>query len=117
MSRVISAVCIALFVSGVCIASVLYSSYFTDDITEQTKEIYEGNTEKIEEMREKWEEYNEVAAFYYNHEELERITVLADALSECDSENDVFFRMYCREIEAMMEHMKESQLPKLNNIF
>ncbi len=117
MSRIISAVCIAIFIAGVCVSSIAYSSHFTDNVSEMIERIYNGKTDDINEFEEKWSEYNEIAALYYDHNDLEKVTALISSLSEFDSGSDVFFRVNCKELETIMEHLKESQLPEFNNIF
>lgn len=116
MSRFISAAVIAFFLAAVCIASSVYAAGFADDITERTEELY-GESGSAAELEEKWSEYNETAALYFDHRELEEVSALIGALQETQSRDDVLFKRCCREIVLAMEHLKESQMPKFNNIF
>lgn len=116
MSRFISAAVIAVFLAVVCIASSSYASSFADEITEMTEEIYngEGSTQELEK---EWERYSEAAALYFDHKELEEVTALIGALDEVQLTDEGQFKRCCVEIKLAMEHLEESQMPKLNNIF
>ncbi len=119
-SRVISAVLIAVVIASICLASALYTSNFAEDVTERTREIYSNANEsnkKISELRDRWRKYSDTAALYMEHSDLEDVTVLIERIKETDTESEHMFKMDCREIELQMEHFKESQMPKLYNIF
>ncbi len=115
MSRFISGAVIAVFLAVVCIASSVYATGFADDITEMTDRIYNGNGSTSELERE-WERYSETAALYFDHNELEEVTALIGALDEVRTTDEGQFKRCCVEIKLAMEHLKESQMPKLNNI-
>ncbi len=118
--RVVCAAVIAGIIAVICSACTLFADRFSMDITNRTKEIYgkgEDCAEEIEELKGIWEEYSDIAAFYIEHEELEKVTVLIERLNETNTESEHMFRMDCREIELIMEHLGESQQPKFNNIF
>lgn len=118
--RVVCAVIIAALIASICLSSSLYTSFFSEDVTERTEEIY-GKADtayrKVVELRQKWDKYSDFAALYMDHSEIEDVTVLIERLNETDTESVYMFRMDCKEIVLIMEHLKESQLPKFNNIF
>lgn len=116
MSRFISAAVIAVFLTTVCIVSSVYAADFADDITKRTEEIYNGYGSAAE-LQEKWSEYNETAALYFDHKELEEVSALIGALQETQSRDEALYKKCCREIVLAMEHLQESQKPKFNNIF
>ncbi len=119
-SRVISALIIAAVITAVCLTSVLYTSNFSDDVKRIVNEIEsdkKDSKELISDVSEKWKKYSEMAAWYIEHDELEKVTVLVERLKETKNECDYIFRIDCLEIELAMDHLDESQKADLNNIF
>ncbi len=118
--RVICSVLIAAVIATICFFSSGFTVKFAKDVTDRTEKVYynsETAEKDVQELRENWEKYSDLAALYMEHEELEKVTVLIERLFETDTESQHMFKMDCKEIRLIMEHLKESQMPKLNNIF
>ncbi len=116
--RMINAVGIVIFIAFVCIASVEYTSEVSDDISSATENIYNNKlSADVCELEKRWKKYSSYLSLFVDHNELEEINRLIIDLKETDRESDYVFRMNCREITLAIDHIKENQLPKFNNIF
>ena len=119
-SRIICVVLITAFIIFVCSFSLVYTEMVADEVTQMTERIYEGGEDiiaEIDELDKKWEEYSEFAALYIAHNEIEEATTLISGLRESCTDSEILFRINCAELKLAVEHINESQKPKLNNIF
>lgn len=86
--------------------------------------LYEENFDnnkilkKIEEFEKDWKKRQEVMSFYAEHNELEKVNVAISLMKskiEVNKIEDAYENMV--EIKYRIEHIKEKQELKLNNIF
>lgn len=74
--------------------------------------------EQIKELDKKWNEFNKIAVFYVEHDELEKVSLKIDLIKKNieTSQNDMTIE-YLEEMKFWLDHIFEKDKLKLKNIF
>lgn len=78
----------------------------------------DNGKEKIDEIDNKWKDFEKIAAYYTEHNELEKISLKVDLVKKLieTDQNDMTIE-YLEEIKFWLNHIFEKDKFKLKNIF
>ena len=93
-------------------------SYLMENILNENNYIKEEEIKKIEAFENEWKEIENKLAYFTEHDELEKVSVIIPLIKanvEADLRQDAYEKMH--EIKFRIEHIKTKQKFELNNFF
>lgn len=115
--RVRAAVIIAAAVLLLDIAAAVLTCRIADDVIEQTEKLRSApfDAEALEQLSEKWEKYEKILSCYIRHSEIEDIDTPVKMLRNY-SDDERLFSAECGKIIIAAEHIRNAELPYIQNI-
>lgn len=117
MSRIISAVLLAVFLLAICLFSVSMTEHITNDLSDDFNAVYSRNADKIDDIKTKWSRYSEYASVYLDHEELEELSLIIASLNDAKDVGRECLALNCAQALEILDHIAKSEKAHFSNIF
>ena len=116
--RIIAAVTMLCVVIMIGVFSLCTSIYISDNVAEIAKQLQQSpQADLLKLFEEQWGKYDKILSFYTRHSEIENIGSSVKELDALLKEDEKLFKLECDKIIAAAEHLKNTEIPYLRNIF
>lgn len=103
-----------------------FTNKITDEIDKDIEELkisllaenYEESKKKSEDLDEKWEKYEDKFCYFFDHEEIEKMSTKVAVIKENTANREYKLALEDSiETKYLLEHVKDKLKLKLNNVF